>query len=359
MAGYSLCDHYRLAGYDENGTFTKRGSCDQARQERSAVIGHAEGAKEIEAKQIADGCGRAKLRFMKLLFFSLLASPSASPLSGRLRRLPPRQRPHRGVEYIDERGTRSRDRIPKADEKDFLARLKAFGSAWKFRRADKWSIAEAAEHIAVAEQTIWDLVLGKIMKAPPAPEKAAAAKGKDETILTVIPDRSRKAQAPERLQPTGRWTTRAELTKDFGAIRGKEIAYVTETKEDLRNHFEDHPFLKTMDAYQWIIFNGAHCKRHTAQILEAKAIRIIRKVKRPRSVQHEHVGIPVITERKRLPSPAVTPQALTGMEALGGIARSSAYLSNRRKSWTVSGEEEAPGIPWAAVSEETMFGYSG
>jgi hypothetical protein len=26
-----------------------------------------------------------------------------------------------------------------------------------------------------------------------------------------------------------------------------------------------------MDAYQWIIFNGAHSKRHTAQIVEVKA----------------------------------------------------------------------------------------
>ena len=109
------------------------------------------------------------------------------------------------------------------------------------------------------------------MKSPATPEKAAEVKGKDETILTVIPDRSRKAQAPERLQPTGKWPNRAALAKDFEALRGKEIAYVTETKEDLRNHFGDHPFLKTMDAYQWIIFNGAHCKRHTAQILEVKA----------------------------------------------------------------------------------------
>jgi hypothetical protein len=29
--------------------------------------------------------------------------------------------------------------------------------------------------------------------------------------------------------------------------------------------------LVTMDAYQWLFFNGAHCKRHTAQILEVKA----------------------------------------------------------------------------------------
>ena len=86
-----------------------------------------------------------------------------------------------------------------------------------------------------------------------------------------MPDRSRKAQAPEQLKPTGRWATEAELTKDFEQTRASEMAYLGETKEDLRNHFEEHPALKTLDAYQWLILNGAHCKRHTAQILEVKA----------------------------------------------------------------------------------------
>ncbi len=160
-------------------------------------------------------------------------------------------------------------------QKDFLAATEGLSDAqWKFKAApDRWSIAETAEHIAVTEDTIWKLVSEKIMKSPAAPEKRAEVKGKDEIIMTKIPDRSRKAQAPEQLKPTGKWATRAALVKDFEALRGKEIAYVTETKEDLRNHFEDHPapFLKTMDAYQWLIFNGAHCKRHTAQILEVKA----------------------------------------------------------------------------------------
>ncbi|HEX8489480.1 MAG TPA: DinB family protein [Chthoniobacterales bacterium] len=211
---------------------------------------------------------------MKLLFFSLLAvALIASPLGGQTSPAAPAKT------STAEKGTLTKEERDHAIEylkqtqKDFLASIEGVSEAqWKFKAApDKWSIAETAEHIAVTEQTIWDLVSGKIMKSPPAPEKAEAAKGKDETILTVIPDRSRKAQAPERLKPTGKWATRAALTKDFEALRGKEIAYVTETKEDLRNHFEEHPFLKTMDAYQWIIFNGAHSKRHTAQILEVKA----------------------------------------------------------------------------------------
>jgi len=160
----------------------------------------------------------------------------------------------------------------KQTQKDFLAATEGLSDAqWKFKAApDKWSIAETAEHIAITEDMIWAAVSEKIMKSPAAPEKRESVKGKDEIILTKIPERSRKAQAPEPLRPTGKWATRAALVKDFEATRGKEIAYLTETKEDLRNHFEEHPALQTMDAYQWLIFNGAHCKRHTAQILEVK-----------------------------------------------------------------------------------------
>lgn len=161
----------------------------------------------------------------------------------------------------------------KETQKDFKAAIDGLSEAqWKFKPApDRWSAAEAAEHIAVAEETMWQQVRDKIMKSPATPEKRAEVQGKDAIILEKVPDRSRKAQAPEQLRPTGRWTTKAELLKAFDANRAAEIAYLAETKEDLRDHFDDHPALKTMDAYQWLIFNGAHCKRHTAQILEVKA----------------------------------------------------------------------------------------
>jgi hypothetical protein len=109
------------------------------------------------------------------------------------------------------------------------------------------------------------------MKSPAAPERRDEVKGKDEIILRAIPDRSRKAEAPERLQPSGKWQTQAALAQDFTATRGAAIEYLRTTNDDLRSHFEEHPFLKTMDAYQWLVFNGAHTKRHTAQILEVKA----------------------------------------------------------------------------------------
>jgi hypothetical protein len=212
---------------------------------------------------------------MKLLFFALFAvAVSASPVCGQSSPspVPPKTSAAASSTLTKEERDRAVEYL-KQTQKDFVAATEGLSDAqWKFKAApDRWSIAEVSEHIAIAEQTIWELVSGKIMKSPATPEKAAEAKGKDEIILTRVPDRSRKAQAPEQLKPTGRWATRAALVKDFESKRAQEIAYLTETKDDLRNHFEEHPALKTLDAYQWLIFNGAHCKRHTAQILEVKA----------------------------------------------------------------------------------------
>ena len=68
--------------------------------------------------------------------------------------------------------------------------------------------------------------------------------------------------------------------KHFKEVRAKEIAFLEQTKADLRNHIADNPALDAMDAYQWIIFNGAHSKRHTAQIEEVKTAPIIRRARR-------------------------------------------------------------------------------
>ena len=160
----------------------------------------------------------------------------------------------------------------KETQKDFLAAIDGVSEAqWKFKAApERWSIAETAEHIALAEDLIWGRV-NEMMKAPANPERRAETQGKDKIILDKIPDRSRKAQAPEPLKPTGKFATREELVKHFKEVRVKEIMLLAQTQEDLRSRIADHPALDAMDAYQWVIFNGAHSKRHTAQIEEVKA----------------------------------------------------------------------------------------
>lgn len=143
---------------------------------------------------------------------------------------------------------------------------------WRFKPApDRWSVAEVSEHIAVSESTIFGMVQSKVMTSPADPSKRAEVAGKDELILTKVPDRSRKAQAPEILKPANRWATREELTKAFEDSRKATMDYVRTTNDDLRDHFGPHPLLGELDAYQWILLISAHCERHTKQIEEVKA----------------------------------------------------------------------------------------
>jgi uncharacterized damage-inducible protein DinB len=143
---------------------------------------------------------------------------------------------------------------------------------WRYKPApDRWSIAEVAEHITVTESAILTLVREQVMKSPSAPEKREEINAKDEIVLTKIPDRSTKMQAPESLKPTGRFATRAELAKTFDESRQATIEYVRTTNDDLREHFGEHPVLGELDGYQWLLLNAAHCARHTKQIEEVKA----------------------------------------------------------------------------------------
>jgi hypothetical protein len=143
---------------------------------------------------------------------------------------------------------------------------------WKFKPApDRWSVAEVSEHIALSESMIFGLVQGKIMAGPATPEKRAEVKVTDEQILQKVPDRSRKAQAPEFLKPTGKWANRDEVTKAFEDARKATMEYVKTTQDDLRDHFGPHPLLGPLDGYQWILLISAHSERHTKQIEEVKA----------------------------------------------------------------------------------------
>jgi hypothetical protein len=143
---------------------------------------------------------------------------------------------------------------------------------WAFKPApDRWSVAEVAEHITIAETTILGLVQQRLMTSPASPEKREQVKGKDELIEQRMPDRSHKAQAPEILKPTGRWPTEADLVKAFETERAATIEYVRTTNDDLRDHFFDHPAFGTLDGYQWLLLISGHSARHTAQIEEVKA----------------------------------------------------------------------------------------
>jgi uncharacterized damage-inducible protein DinB len=134
---------------------------------------------------------------------------------------------------------------------------------------DRWSVAEVLEHIAAAEDMLMGMVHEQVMKAPATPV-AEDAKATDAFVLTALPDRSHKLQAPEPLKPTNRFGSPEGSIKHFEASRAATIAFLNGSK-DLREHATDSPLGKKLDGYQWILFVAAHSERHTKQMLEVKA----------------------------------------------------------------------------------------
>ena len=98
----------------------------------------------------------------------------------------------KGVKYLEQ----TRDAIV-ADTKNLTP------AQWNFKAApDKWSVALTLEHIALAEDGFFQLITEKVMKSPAGSPDRDIAKF-DALVLSMVPDRSNKRQAPPDLVPPG------------------------------------------------------------------------------------------------------------------------------------------------------------
>jgi hypothetical protein len=158
-----------------------------------------------------------------------------------------------------------------ASRKMFIEALAPVSTAqWNFKPApDRWSVGEIAEHIALSEDMIYSLITEEIVKSPADPGKKAAPPVTDAYVHERDLDRSHKAKAPEYLIPTHRWKDKEELLAVFLKSRGRSIAYLQDTREDLRVHFQPSP-IGTLDAFQWFLFMSSHTERHLKQMEEVK-----------------------------------------------------------------------------------------
>jgi hypothetical protein len=155
-------------------------------------------------------------------------------------------------------------------KKNVLEATKGLSEAqWNFKPApDRWSVAQAVEHIAVAEDFIREMLKEKIMLAP-AGDAGRDVKKADEAVLAMVPDRTHKAQAPEPLVPTNRFGSPEGSIKHFMESRATTEDFL-KTATGLRDHVADSPLGK-LDGYEFVLFIAAHSERHTKQINEVKA----------------------------------------------------------------------------------------
>ena len=143
---------------------------------------------------------------------------------------------------------------------------------WKFKpAADRWSIAECAEHITVTEGFLLKMVSERILKIPAVEGRALMGRADDEKTLAGSIDRTNKGQAPEIIRPSGRFSTPADAVKAFEAARAQTVAYAKTTQDDLRYHASPAPGGRTMDGFQYLLLIAGHSERHKLQIDEVKA----------------------------------------------------------------------------------------
>ena len=119
---------------------------------------------------------------MKRLLIALCLISFASPLL-RAQNLTSEER-EKAVKYLEK--TRA----------GVLAATKGLSEAqWNFKPAtNRWSVAEVTEHIAAAEDLLFNMVQEQVMKGPPR-SAGEDVKALDAFVLAAIPDRSHKAQA--------------------------------------------------------------------------------------------------------------------------------------------------------------------
>ncbi len=139
-------------------------------------------------------------------------------------------------------------------------------AAWK-QADDRWSVAEVAEHLAVSEDVIREMVIG-VLESETTPEQLDGA-AKDEAVKTMIVDRSQKFQAPDQVRPASRWDSLESTMAHFAESRAKTVALVRDG-DDLRGHAGEHPAFGNLDAVGWTYFLSGHTERHTLQIEEIK-----------------------------------------------------------------------------------------
>jgi hypothetical protein len=137
----------------------------------------------------------------------------------------------------------------------------------------RWSVAEILEHVALVESQISWLLATRIDEA------RAAGLGPEREVSPVVPtldlsrvlDRSRRLAARDSTQPRGGLDASAAeiaLTHAREALRG---TILSADGLALGRLGAPNPVLGSLNAYQWVLFAGAHEARHAEQIREVAA----------------------------------------------------------------------------------------
>jgi hypothetical protein len=131
-------------------------------------------------------------------------------------------------------------------------------------RAEQWSAAEVVAHLVVVERAIVGSADRVTQKAPrPVPFVKRV-----HLPLWLVSERVIRLKSPIPLDPA-LVGSKEEMLAELRAARERALAFLEETSDrDLNSYRWPHPFLGSLNVYEWFEMIAAHELRHTKQMRE-------------------------------------------------------------------------------------------
>jgi len=136
---------------------------------------------------------------------------------------------------------------------------------WKTRPAEgRWSAGELICHLNAVERAILSRA-DKLLQKPP---KSAPFYKWFHIPMMIVEARVIRRKAPTVIEPH-MVHEKEEMLAELQDARERTLAFIEETKgRDLSQYNMPHPFLGTLNAYEWLQFIASHEIRHMKQMRE-------------------------------------------------------------------------------------------
>ncbi len=131
--------------------------------------------------------------------------------------------------------------------------------------ADRWSIEEIVEHVAIAEHGMYRLITAYHQPCDDSQRSISAA-----SLARMSDRKKRPFVAPERVVPKNRFGSLNAALEKFLESRERTIEFVKSCPDDLRLRMVDHPAGR-MNGRDCMKVICLHPARHVEQINELKA----------------------------------------------------------------------------------------
>ena len=130
----------------------------------------------------------------------------------------------------------------------------------------RWSVLECVEHVTIVEERFLSRLEGAGQTATPPADKQREA-----DLAARVTNRAERAQAPEPVRPSGRFSSLAEALDGFNAARTRTVQFAEGQGNAVYSLASEHPRFGPLNGAELLIIMAGHARRHAAQIREVRA----------------------------------------------------------------------------------------